>query len=255
MEPVPDEPALVIDDNILAIADLHIGIEVELNLAGIFVPSQIAKLAHRAKRLVEETGAEVIVVLGDVKHYIPGTAALERRDVPRFFDSLLEVADEVHVAAGNHDALIRPYVPRAVKFHGPRGFAIDDVGFVHGHAWPSPSVAKCRTLVMGHNHPAVVLVDDLGGRSIQPAWVRYGFRRRAKGRERLPSEGLLVPSFNEMCGGVAVNDVHTELLGPLVTDEIANLATADVHLLDGAYLGRLRDIMVDSGLKPRDFRQ
>lgn len=255
IEPVPDEPAVLVNGSIIAVADLHIGMEAELGKAGVFLPSQTAKMARRLKSIVEDAGADIVVILGDVKHYIPGTAALERRDLPLFFETLLEIASEVHVATGNHDALIKPYMPKKIKFHRSGGFVIGDAGFVHGHAWPTPSVMRCQTLFMGHNHPAVVLVDELGGRSIIPCWVRLTFRKGVEGHPRMPQNGLLVPSFNELCGGAAVNDVHTKLLGPLATDEVANLSAAKVHLLDGTYLGILRNLVVDSGLRPRDFRQ
>ena len=252
---MPDEPAVLVNGHIIAVADLHIGMEAELGKAGVFLPSQTARMARRLKSIVHDAGADTVVILGDVKHYIPGIAALERRDLPLFFEALLEIANEVHVATGNHDALIRPFVPRKVRFHRPGGFVIDDAGFIHGHEWPSPSVMRCQTLIMGHNHPAVVLVDELGGRSIIPCWVRFTFRKNVKGHPEMPRNGLLVPSFNELCGGAAVNDLHTKLLGPLVTDNVANLPAAKVHLLDGTFLGILRNLIVDSGLRPRDFRQ
>ncbi len=254
-DPIPDEPAVLIDNEALVIADLHIGIEVELGKAGIFLPSQTTKMAQKVIQITEKTDAKSLVVLGDTKHFIPGTAALERRDIPHFFNSLLEVVNDVHVVAGNHDATIRPYIPGAVKFHGPGGFTLGRVGFVHGHAWPSGTVMKSAALVMGHNHPAVVLVDELGGKSIQPCWVRFKFKSKIKGHPQIPREGLLVPSFNELCGGATVNDFKSRLLGPMFSKEVALLDNADIHLLDGTYLGKMKDLRVDSGLKPRDFRQ
>ena len=255
MEPVPDEPAILVDGDILVVADLHIGMEAELNLAGIFLPSQTDKMAQRIVRMADDVEAEKLVVLGDVKHYIPATAALERRDLPRFFETVIGHFKEVHVAVGNHDAQLRPHVPKKVRFHRPGGFVIGKAGFVHGHEWPYPSVARCSTLFMGHNHPAIAQIDELGARAFRPCWVRFRFRKHVKGHSTMPREGLLVPSFNELCGGVAVNDVGTRLLGPLTSDRVTDLAGADVHLLDGTYLGRLRDLMVDTGLRPRDFRQ
>ncbi len=255
LDPILDEPAIVVDGDTLVVADLHIGMEAELKKAGIFLPSQTGKMANRLVKIAEETEVDTLVILGDVKHYIPGTAALERRDLPLFFEEVLACFKEVHVAVGNHDALIKSHVPRKVRFHRPGGFAIDDVGFVHGHEWPSPSVAGCRTLLMGHNHPAIAMVDDLGARSFKPCWVRFKFRKKVKGHLVMPREGLLVPSFNELCGGVAVNDVRTRMLGPLAAPHVANFPAADIHLLDGAYLGKLRDLTVDTGLRPRDFRQ
>ncbi len=255
LDPIPDEPAILIDGETLVIADLHIGIEVELGKAGIFLPSQTMKMAQKVIQIIEKMDARSLVVLGDTKHFIPGTAALERRDIPYFFSSLLEFVDDVHVVAGNHDATVKPYIPGAVKFHGPGGFTIGRVGFVHGHAWPSRTVMKSTALVMGHNHPAVVLIDELGGKSIQPCWVRFRFKRKIKGHLQIPREGLLVPSFNELCGGATINDVKSRLLGPMFSGKVALLDTADIHLLDGTYLGKMKDLRVDSGLKPQDFRQ
>jgi len=255
LEPIPDEPAIIVDSKIMVIADLHIGIEAEFKLAGIFIPSQSSKMAQKIERLIDQTGIKELVILGDVKHFIPGTVALERRDIPLFFNTILEVADEVHVVAGNHDAMIRPHVPKKVKFHRPEGFKVNDIGFIHGHAWPSQNLMKSRYLLMGHNHPAVVLVDELGGRNLQPCWVRYEFRKIVKNRKHLPREGLLVPSFNDLCGGAAVNDKNSRFLGPLVNETVANLSFANIHLLDGTYLGHLKDLIVDSGPKMRDFRQ
>ena len=71
----------------------------------------------------------------------------------------------------------------------------------------------------------------------------------------MPREGILVPSFNELCGGAAVNDIRLKMLGPLVGEDVADLARADVHMLDGTYLGHLEDLRIDIGLKHRDFRQ
>ena len=253
--PVPDAPAILVDDHILAVADLHIGIEAAIFEAGVSIPSQTRKIGQRLRALLETTDTNTLVLLGDVKHFIPGVSPVERRDIPIFFNEIADAVDEVHIAAGNHDALIRPYVPDHVTIHKPSGFTIGSAGFVHGHAWPAKPVMESRVLVMGHNHPAVVFVDKLGGKSVQPAWVRVPFRRKHKRYPRLPKEAVCVPSFNELCGGTPVNDKYARLLGPVLKPELVNLERARLHLLDGSDLGLLPNLRVEARFRWSDYRQ
>ena len=253
--PVPDAPAILVDDRILAVADLHIGIEAALFEAGVSLPSQTRKIGRRLRELLEATDAKTLVLLGDVKHFIPGVSPVERRDIPILFQEIADAVDEVHIAAGNHDALIRPYVPDFVEIHRPSGFRLGDAGFVHGHAWPAKPVMEAKVLLMGHNHPAVVFVDKLGGKTVVPAWVRVPFRRKHTRYPKLPKEAVCVPSFNELCGGTPVNDRYARLLGPLMKPDVVNLERARLHLLDGTDLGLLPSLRVEARFRWSDYRQ
>lgn len=253
--PVPDAPAILVDDDILAVADLHVGLEAALYEAGVSLPSQTRKIGRRLRALLESTDAKTLVILGDVKHFIPAVNPLERRDLPILFQQFEDAVDEVHIAAGNHDALLRPYLPSYAYLHRPSGFRIGDVGFVHGHAWPAKPVMEAKVLLMGHNHPAVVFVDKLGGRTIAPAWVRVPFRRKNKRYAKLPTEAVCVPSFNELCGGTPVNDKHARLLGPLLQPDVVNLDRARLHLMDSTDLGLLPSLRVDARFRWSDYRQ
>jgi putative SbcD/Mre11-related phosphoesterase len=255
VEPIPDAPALLVDGETLVVADLHIGLEEELRIAGFFMPSQTGKMADRLLALAEGTDAKRLVVLGDVRHVVPTAGPMERRDVRRFFEGMTERFASVDIAPGNHDGLLRDFLPKDVRLRSVRGFVRGDVGFVHGHAWPSPKVMAVDTLLMGHNHPAVLFVDDLGGRQILPCWFRVPFRPDVARYERMPREGIVVPSFNELCGGSPVNDRGSDLLGPLLQPDVARLDEGRVHLLDGADLGRRKDLLVDGRWRMKDYRQ
>ncbi len=222
LEPVPDEPALLADD-ILVVADLHIGIEEELQEKGIRVPSRAEVMGRKLIEIADRRGATRLVILGDVKHLVPKMASRERRDVYVFFRDLAPTFREVYIAQGNHDGMLKNIVPRSVRFKPAYGFRIEDVGFCHGHAWPYKKVMEGSVLVMGHNHPA--------------------------------AEAIVVPSFNDLCGGMPVNDVRARFIGPLFDEDLVRVEDASVHLLDGTNLGRLRDIKVDLGFRPEDYRQ
>ncbi len=255
LRPIPDHAALLIDGSILAVADLHIGLEEQLAEAGVHIPSQAAKMAGEIEALASDTGAKTLVVLGDVKHFVPKMASRERRDVYLFFQRLQETFDAMYVAQGNHDGMLRHVLPRYVKFRAPQGFVLGDVGFAHGHAWPYAKVMGAKALVMGHNHPAVAFRDTMGSRAIQPCWMRIPFRRRHKRYPKLPKEAIVVPALNELCGGVPVNDLRVNFLGPLFDPALLAVDEADIHLLDGTHLGKLRDLRTDAGFRRDDYRQ
>jgi uncharacterized protein len=255
IRPIPDHAALLVDGRILAVADLHIGLEEQLADAGVHLPSQADKMAGEIEALASEHGATTLVVLGDVKHFVPKMASRERRDVYRFFQRLHDRFDTIYVAQGNHDGMLRHIVPRSVKFRAPPGFVLGDVGFCHGHAWPYRKVMAAETLLMGHNHPAVAFRDAMGSRAIQPCWMRIPFRRRHKRYAKLPREAVVVPALNELCGGVPVNDLRVNFLGPLFDPALLRTDEADIHLLDGTHLGKLRNLRVDAGFRREDFRQ
>src|SRR3989449_9831723 len=134
LRPIPDHAALLIDGSILAVADLHIGLEEELAEAGVHVPSQAEKMAGEIEALASEYTAKTLVVLGDVKHFVPKMASRERRDGYLFFQRLPGTFDAVYVAQGNHDGMLRAIVPRDVEFPAPQGLVLRGIGCCHAPA-------------------------------------------------------------------------------------------------------------------------
>jgi len=43
-----------------------------------------------------------------------------------------------------------------------------------------------------------------------------------------------------LCGGVSVNSESRSLLGPLFTSNAVDIDSADIHLIDGTYIGDVR---------------
>jgi len=254
LEPIPDEPVLQADDA-LVVADLHIGLEEELREKGIQIPSRAEPMGQKLMDLAGRRGAQRLIILGDVKHLVPKMASRERRDVYVFFRDLSSAFREIYIAQGNHDGMLKHIVPRSVRFKPAYGFRLDGTGFCHGHAWPYKKVMESKVLVMGHNHPAAAFRDPMGHRQIVPCWMRVPFLRKHKRYPRLPKEAIVVPAFNELCGGMPVNDIRARFLGPLFDEDIVRVDEAALHLLDGTYLGRLKDLRVDLGFRPEDYRQ
>jgi putative SbcD/Mre11-related phosphoesterase len=255
----------------VVVADLHIGWEVALSQEGIHVPSQTPKLLKKLVDVVSRHKADRLLILGDVKHTIARAETPEWRDVPEFFTALGRRVNEILVVRGNHDGNIEPLLPESVKVLPSTGVVLGDVGFFHGHRWPSPALLGCRTLVMGHVHPVVVFRDPAGFRVTRQVWVKadcdgvllsevlrrkHRLKRKEKQVKTLQgglesgarnSRLLIVPSFNDFLGGRPLNEGRGVLgsgkvAGPVLRSEAVDLRNAETYLLDGTYLGTLEQL-------------
>ena len=242
VQPVINEPALFIQDKrILVIADLHIGIESELIESGVNVESQTNKMIDHLSSLCKKLNPKKIVLLGDIKHNIPSSTIWERKDVKNFLQ-IIEEFGIVQILPGNHDGNIKKIVSEKTIVHPSDGCIIGNIGFVHGHRWPSEKVMQCEIIVMAHTHPTVMFTDRRGFRTFEPCWLKGGFIRD-KLIERYPKflndpQILVIPAFNPLCGGTAVN--KQGIVGPI--GKMINIDDSEVYLLDGSFLGKLKDI-------------
>jgi len=248
-KPILGTPALLINfpkEKVIAVSDLHLGLEAELAKEGVELPSQMSKVKERLIDLIHKHSPDRLVMLGDVKHNVPIVAWQEWRELPEFFADLAKLT-RVEIVLGNHDGDIEGMVPPEVTIHNPKGLVLGarkKVGFIHGHAWPSPEVLKVELLVAGHNHPAVELRDELGARTIEPVWLRSRLEPKKfpkKLRDAIEDGGprfLVMPAFSELVGGSAINRaIPEELLGPMFKAGAVKLDEAEAILLDGTFLG------------------
>lgn len=244
IQPIPNEPGLIIDDRILVVADLHIGLERELKEAGFILPSQTEKMTDRLLSIIKKTRPEKLVFLGDLKHNVPRTSRQEWDEVPLLVQAALDHVGDIEILPGNHDGGIGRVLPEEIKVRTSRGTTLGEVGLFHGHAWPSKEVMRSRTVIMAHDHPTVLFVDKLGMRTYKRCWVRTNFRRKSERYEKMPRQLIIMPAFNEFCGGTPINDKKSKLLGPILTNKFLVLSKSEVHLMDGTYLGTRSDLMV-----------
>ncbi len=237
---IKGEPALLAGET-LVIADTHIGYEGEIRLKGIKLPSLTKRILARVLSLAEKTSARRLLILGDLKHTVYGPRGLEWMDIPAFMRKIIEKFDWVGVVPGNHDGDLYTVLPEEVELMDPDGVLLNGVFFTHGHKRVDTILKKRRgetvkTVVVGHFHPAVELVDDLGYRYVIPVWV--------KGRLSGAVEILLMPAFNENIGKLMVNNperISEELRGFLKTGSI-NLQEAEAYSLDLVFLGKIGDM-------------
>lgn len=249
ISPILNEPALVVENRIkaLVIADVHLGIEHELYYSGISIPSQTEKRRKRICGYIRKIKPDRIVLLGDIKHNVPDISWQEKHEVPVFLEKLASSVP-VDIVPGNHDGDIEKLIPENVTVHDMRGFVLDGTGYFHGHTWPDAELLSSHYVIMSHNHPAIRFTDSLGHRVSEPAWIRTHFIEKAMKLHYgeinwTDPEVIIIPAFNELCGGIAFNEsIHEELLGPVFANHAIELEEARAFLLDGTDVGRIGSI-------------
>lgn len=272
VRPLTPHPVLQIDhdsERSLIISDLHLGWEISFAERGIFIPSQTSRILTRLLSIIENQKPDRLVIIGDVKQSIPRISLEEWRTIPLFFERLESAVSEIWVAKGNHDGDLEPLTPPSVRILPSSGFTLGEaprVGLFHGHAWPSTEVLTSNLLVMGHIHPVLWFQDNMGLWMVRQVWVRascQGSRlteslRRHRhlsdtaGTAGFPNSRVtIMPAFNDLLGGVSVNNFKGRLLGPLLGSRCIDLASAELYLLDGTYLGEVQQLGQPRGNKGR----
>jgi putative SbcD/Mre11-related phosphoesterase len=241
VQPILNEPALFIKSKkILVVADLHIGIEREIREHGLNTPSQTHTLTNHLVSLCQIYKPNDIILLGDVKHNIPSSTIQERRDVKNFFWDIKELGS-IHIIPGNHDGNIHKLTPQEINIHTSKGFIIENIGFAHGHRWPSNEMMQCDQIIIAHTHPTIMLTDRLGHKTFEPCWIK-GIFVKTKLKEKYPESSdlqvLILPTFNRLCGGVAAN--KDGITGPL--GKVIDIQNSQIYLIDGTSLGKVKDI-------------
>jgi uncharacterized protein len=243
LQPLFGERALHLPgEGAVVVGDLHVGLESDLRESGVNLPSQTVRMRERLLKLLADTGARRLVVIGDLKHKVPYATRQEQEELPWFFRGF---PAKVELVRGNHDVGLEGLLD--VEMHEAGGIRAGDVALLHGHEWPREDVvAGARSVVTCHNHPAVMLVDPLGHRHKEACWVRGRFTGKAQ--ERYPdlredAELIVMPAFNELTGGTAFNAQEGDrLLGPLFGNGLVDVEGARVFTVDGVELGTIAQL-------------
>jgi putative SbcD/Mre11-related phosphoesterase len=280
LSPLPPYPALLLrtgKDQVLIVADLHVGWEVSLAQEGIHVPSQTPKMKGKLLKLIELYNPTSLLFIGDVKHTIAKAELEEWRDIPDLFETLSKKVSDIKVVLGNHDGSLEPLLPPSVKIFPSTGMTIGDAGFFHGNAWPAPKLLKCHSLVIGHVHPTVMFRDPLGLRITAQVWVKAQLNKKRLAKAFLKGTGVrvksnedalkllnqrfnvqfeaselfIMPHFNDFLGGRPINrkskesgGKSVEYLGPILRSGCVDIENAEIYLLDGTFLGTISQLSV-----------
>ncbi len=235
----PEGPGVLIEEDrrILFIADIHMGIEHELQKHGFYIRSKGQERITRICNLITESEPDLLVILGDVKHRIAGTSFQEFSELSSLFSSVRKMIPFI-ITPGNHDPGIEEFL-KPEEIRKKEGSVLDLTGIFHGHTIPDPELSG-HLILCGHHHPVVSLTDEVGialksdcyilgelDSAIFPGETDEGDRTRL----------LMVPSFNELTG-YGIEKTFRSPFSPVSRSLV--IESAEILLPDGTYAGDLQ---------------
>jgi len=175
------------EERALVISDLHLGFEGALAEQGVSIPRfQRRVILERLGKMLDRVKAEKVIVAGDFKHEFSRNLTDEWIEVKQVLRFLREHVTPILVR-GNHDNYLATILGDLNLTLRDRA----DVGgytIVHGHE----EVSTLHPIVMGHEHPAVKLKDELGAVVSVPAFL-------------VTDDLIVLPAFSPLALGVDVS--------------------------------------------------
>jgi putative SbcD/Mre11-related phosphoesterase len=233
--------AFITDEKILVIADIQIGLEHELYKKGIVIHAQVDKFLENLNHMIKITKAKKLVVLGDLKHKVPGISLREESQLLKFC-AALKGKVKIILVKGNHDTGLKGLLPPEVEVHESGGVRVGKYGFFHGHAWPAKDLIKCDHLFMGHLQPGIEFRDHIGYRTVEQVWLKADLDKKVikkhyKTEDIGEMELIIVPAFNRLLGSAPVNRMEKgDFMGPFANGAL-DLGESKAYLLDGTFVG------------------
>jgi len=216
MEPnlkIIDLGLLIKDQNILVLADFHIGYEEELNKQGILVPRfQFKDVIKRlGKIFLKKIKIDKIIINGDLKHEFGRISEQEWRETLRLLDFLAKFCNEIILVKGNHDKILGPIAKKKNIRIVEHYLTKKGVLMVHGHKIPKKELLKkAKTIVIGHEHPAISLREDVRTEKFK-CFLKGKYKRKNL---------VVIPSF---CLATEGNDILKEKpLSPFLEQDLRN---------------------------------
>ncbi len=154
------------DESAAVISDLHLGFEEEMNLHGLFLPRmQRNHVESVVDRILDRYNPEKLIINGDFKHEFSRNLPQEWDDIIHFIDRYQERVKLIFVR-GNHDNFLLTILSRR-QIELPEIYESDRYYIYHGDR----DRGLKKITILGHEHPSIVLRDDVGGTMKLPAFV------------------------------------------------------------------------------------
>ncbi len=148
------------------VSDLHLGFEEEMNLHGLFLPKmQLAHIEKSIDAIMDRYSPEMLIINGDFKHEFSRNLPQEWDDVIHFVDRYQKAVD-LKFIRGNHDNFLLTMLARR-GLELPEFLETDRYYIYHG----DKERGLRKITILGHEHPSIVLRDEIGGVLKIPAFV------------------------------------------------------------------------------------
>lgn len=229
---IPEESALII-------SDLHIGYEEALTKQGILIPKfhfkdlilRLMKILDSAKKKNKDEKLELIVINGDLKHEFGNISDEEWRNTLKTIDFLGKYSKKLLLIKGNHDKILGPIADKR-SIDVVDNVLIGDVMVLHGDIIPKDIPKDIKTIIIGHEHPAIGLREGVRVENYKcflvGKWKKYKL--------------IVMPSMFQINEGTDV--LKEKLLSPFLQKDLGNF---DVFIVaDEVYeFGKLKKLETD----------
>ncbi|MFO7793857.1 MAG: metallophosphoesterase [Candidatus Nanohaloarchaea archaeon] len=191
--------------DLIAISDLHLGLEASMTSRGNYIPEfQLDQVKEELEEIRELTGCDRILINGDLKNQY-STSYSEKSEIDDLVGFLTDNFQDVIIIKGNHDT----FIDSILEEHGLRPleqYEEDGVLFTHGDERPEQDWS---TIVIGHEHPALALEDDIGVTEKVDALLHLYSEK----------EIFVLPAYSPISNGSEINRMSSsELLSPILKD-------------------------------------
>ncbi|MDE1810466.1 MAG: metallophosphoesterase [Candidatus Micrarchaeota archaeon] len=191
----------------LVFSDLHLGYEGKMAKKGVFVPKVNLKhindaIAHSLK------GRDVkqLIIVGDIKNDFSTVDTEEFNELYELISFAKERSLSLVLIKGNHDNFVDRYKePFNLEIHS-QSARMGNYFFFHGEEMPNVGDNEVSTLIMGHEHPAIVITNAAGRREKLRCFLYGKYKKRNL---------LVLPATNFFSTGNEVNVHSPSMLSPV----------------------------------------
>ena len=201
--------------DMLVLSDLHLGLEGSMTSEGSYVPKfQLDEILEEIEKARSKTEASRVLVNGDLKNEFRKSYYSEKEEVGKLVQHLKRRFEEAIIVEGNHDQ----FIEKTVEDEGLEMkdyFLEDGVLFIHGDKKIEEieEGLEYNTIVIGHEHPALSLKDDIGVVEKIDCFL-YG--ETENGRNI-----VVLPAFSNISNGTRINETpQRELLSPVLKEKV-----------------------------------
>lgn len=200
---------LLINKEILVLADIHIGYEESLNKQGLLVPRfQFKETENRIKNILKKAKPKKIIINGDLKHEFGTISETEWRHTLKILDLFKD--KEIILIKGNHDTILGPIANKknlTVKDY----YKIDDVFICHGDKITNNiDYSTSKIIIIGHEHPAIT-IGTKTRKETYKCFLKGKFNNKTL---------IVQPSLNLVTEGTDIS--KEDLLSPFLNQNLNN---------------------------------
>lgn len=206
----------------VVIADIHLGFEEDMASKGIFLPRiQLSKVLDMIDKVLNYVDVSMLIIAGDIKHHFEKLGKKEIRDLKDFLNVAVKRFRRVVIVRGNHDTFLLPICKKfGVELYD--AFWLDFILIVHGHR-ELGSRSGFNLVVMGHEHPSIVLKDPASGYNMKfPCFLLTPLK--------CGGYALVLPAAGIYQSGTAITTYANGYLSPIMRNE-ADLENAKPFII------------------------